>query len=367
MARRGRRPPVSSDSLVLLGQCLRLDSAPGDLNTLRMRLLAPGALEAVTAHAGEIRLMPALAQRLVADMLVPPASASLLRRHLTRHRGRRKRMTQHLVEIVAALNGIGIRPVLLKGARSLWERGPSWRQLRDIDLLVGDGEAARAQERLLALGYAPHPELAERPHRHHLAPLYPAERDFWIELHRRAGNRYAERLLPTAELVAGAGLSSVKGAEAGTLDPVMHTLHAMVHHHVGHGGDARGTIDIKGLYEFAAATHELTNAEYARMYERADAHPRLAAMLDLWLAAAARVFALPLAEPFAVADDAAARAERMLTGGYRVAIRYPGYGDELRMAMAGDRLRRVAGGDTPLGRLGLRCKVVASLLPAIRR
>ena len=357
----------------LLGECLSFDLRVEDLAPLRTRLLAPNALFVLTEFAGQQGLLTVLAGRLLDNVLVPPnppdrpGPASALSRYLASHRDRREHMTRHLRIIVAALNEIGVQPILLKGARSLWGREPAWRFLRDIDLLVPSDQAPAVQRALDEIAYRPDSNQPERPHHHHLAPLYNAGLNGWVEIHKRGGNRYAERLLSTSELIAASSPSRDNGISVGLLDPVTQLLHAVVHHHVGHGGDARGTLNLKGLYEFAWVVNELTTEQKQRLVDRSADHPRLAANLDLWLAAAARLFRLSVTEPFAVAHDARERAEAMLSGDRRAWWKYPGYGEEIRMAWATERLRRSAGGGGPVGRQILRWKAIASMLPAIRR
>lgn len=358
----------------VLGACLSLELRAEDLAPLRSTLCGANVLFELTELAGQQRLLAALAERLLANMLVPPdipgrtGPATMLRQYLSEHHERRAEMTLLLEDSVAALNRIGVRPILLKGANSLWDRKPAWRFLRDIDLLVPADRAEDAGRALRDAGYYPDNARPDRPHHHHLAPLYCEEHHGWVELHRRGGNRYAERLLPTAELVASTTEATANGVSVGLLDPVTQVLHAVVHHHVGHGGDARGTMSVKGLYEFAWAANELTTEQKERLVECCSRHPRLAAMLDLWAAGAARVFGLPAVPPFAIAQDAAERAEKLLGGDLKPAWwRYAGYGEEIRMAWAHERLRMLSGGSRAIGRQVLRWKVIASMLPAIRR
>ena len=359
----------------VLGACLNLDLRTEDLAPLRSRLCGPNVLFELTEIAGQQRLLAALAERLLANMLVPPDTpvrpgpATMLRKYLAEHHDRRAQMTLLLRDSVAALNRIGIQPILLKGANSLWDQKPDWRFLRDIDLLVPADRAADAAQALRNAGYYPDNARPVRPHHHHLAPLYNEEHNGWVELHRRGGNRYAERLLPTDELMASSIAATANGVSVRLPDPVTQVLHAVVHHHVGHGGDARGTMSVKGLYEFAWAANELTARAKGTVWCATQLrHPRLAAMLDLWVAAAARLFGLPVVPPFTIAQDAAERAERLLGGDMKAAWwRYPGYGEEIRMAWAPERLGRLGGGSGPVGRQILRWKVIASMLPAIRR
>jgi len=85
----------------------------------------------------------------------------------------------------------------------------------------------------------------------------------------------------------------------------LHILYGVVHHHVGHDAGKRGEIDLKGLYEFATEVAALDQAELALLADQAVRHPRLSAILDLWLAGAADFFSLSSLPPLAVKDDAA--------------------------------------------------------------
>lgn len=357
----------------LFGECLSLDLRPDQLAPLRARLFVPGVLRDLTAFAGEEMLLSVLAERLLENVLVPPSSpgrpgpADTLQQYLSSHHARREEMAQLLREIVSVLNGQGIEPILLKGAQSLWTGQPAWRYMRDIDLLVPSDAAHAAQKALVAEGYHPDPDLPHRPHRHHLTPLYNARLSGWMEIHRRGGNRYAERLLPTEELARATTVSSDGGLSVGLLDPAIHLLHALIHHHIGHSAFARGTISLKGLYEFAWAAGELTDDQRHTLVARASAHPWLAAVLDLWVAAAAMLYSMPVCAPFAVRKDAAEQARTALSVRSEATWKYPGYGEEIRLAWAVERLRRVDGGGNLVRRQMLRARVIASMLPKIRR
>jgi hypothetical protein len=237
----------------------------------------------------------------------------------------------------------------------------------DLDLLAPGAEADRLQRAVMALGYREHPSLAERPNRHHLAPLLRRDTPGPVEIHRRGGNRYAEPLLPTPELISAAELRvGPGGARARVLPTPLHVLHGLVHHHVGHGGDARGLVDFKGLYEFAVAVAGLDAEGRAALVERARRHPRLLAALDLWVAGAHELYAMPILPPLAAEADAGARWARVfarMTGARRERWRYPGYVEELAMGWNARRVARVAPDGGPFARLAVGWCAGVSLLP----
>lgn len=361
--------------VALLGRCLAFRLEPAELAGLRARLLSEaGAWDGLTRFAAEEGLVQAVERNLSARGLLPseflPAGAGLvapdhrLRAAAAGFEKRRAVLAEHLREIVARLNRIGIAPIVLKGAQSLLTGEPGWRYLRDFDLLVPD-RAEDAQAELVAMGFEVPESERGRSRRHHLPPLVRDGFPGFLEIHRRAGNQYVRTLIPTEELVA----ASVPGLEGGlkyrlVAEP-LHALYGLVHHHMGHAGDARGTVSLKGLYEFAWALDRMTNAERAALRRRADRHPRLSAAVDSWIAAAAELYRLPPPFPFAVVPDAAARwrATFARIGEPRPWYKYPGYPDELRMGLAASRLCAAPFGGNPAGRLWMRAKVLRSFLP----
>jgi hypothetical protein len=377
MAAEDDLPPLDPEGLWLVAGILEFPQNSARIPELRRRLMAPGAFAKAMETAGFCRLLPVFATEVRRKGLAlripgkggedgnlsPAAAVDLL---LETHAAERRVFTEELNEIIGLLNGIGIVPVLLKGARSLWRGEPAWRGMRDLDLLVPDPKAAiAAEERLLKTGYGQLPDMRETRRNHHRTPLGRAVSTSWVEIHLRAGKYLAERLLPTSELLAGATTETRSASTVKLLSPEHHVLHALVHHHAGHSAFVRRFLDIKGLYEFAFELGALEPAGRERLYRRAMAHPRLAAMLDLWVAAAAELFAFKVEPSFAIDDDATARWQdirRQLHAG-KAKRRLPGYADEIAFASRTARLRRRPEGATAAGRMAERLKVVASLIP----
>jgi hypothetical protein len=371
------RGPFDAKAITALGACLAF-APPRDPAALRAEVAAVG-VEPLFALADVLRLAPALAAALddkalfagVPKLTLPDGRRSISRTiadALAANDERRATMTARLAELVAACNAVGIEPLLIKGARSLWLGGPRWRAMLDLDLLAAGAEAERVDEQARAIGYIEPAGLGERPNRHHLAPLARPDALFTIEIHRRGGNRYAEPLLPTAELEAVAETREREGLRARILPAPHHILHGLVHHHVGHSADARGLIELKGLYEFAAEAARLASNDREALVDRARRHPRLLAALDLWTAAAHAFFAAPVAPPLALCPDAEARWRRIfarLTGALTSPWKYPGYAEELAMVFDRNRARRIAPHGGGLTSLALGCRAAASLLPKL--
>jgi hypothetical protein len=341
----------------LLCACLRFDAPAEDANQLTEQISRAG-WESFLQYAVALRLDAVLVRTIARRGLAPPIPAMMLpdgRVTITKalaqfdahHSERRSVLLDRLVEIVAALNGDGIVPVVLKGGRSLVVGQSDWRQLRDIDLLVEPRLAAKAQDRVRGLGYRG----AERPRsrlvHHHLEELYRDNMPGWIEIHRRGGPSRVEQFLPTAELLNSAEPASVANLRLGILPPHLDVLHGVIHHHVGHRAVKRAEIDTKGLYEFGAGVMALSQHDRQALLERAARHPRVLAILELWTTAAAELFGMSVSPELAPAQDAIRWWRDIATNG---SSKPGGVGHELRAALSGPRMRRAAGGGSRLRR-----------------
>lgn len=341
----------------LLVACLRFDGAVGD-QPLAGRIAAAG-WEPLLGHADELRLGSVLVSAVMRRRLAPPVPALTLpdgRVTITKalaqrdadHLARRQVMRQRLDEIVSALRREVIAPLALKGGRSIVAGAPDWRHLRDLDLLVAPRQAQRAQAIVLGLGYHPAGEPRPRLVHHHLHELYRADMPGWIEIHRRGGPSRVEQFLPSVELLAEAIDPMPGSVGALVLPDHLHVLHGIIHHHVGHRAVKHATIELKALYEFAAAVIDLDESGRRLLAERAARHPRLLAILELWTAAASDVLGMPVLAPLRLPEDTIAWWASMRATPDRPS---PGIGPELRAATSAERMHRAAGGNNALRRL----------------
>jgi len=328
---------------------------------------------AIVESAVQLRLGPALVSRLRDKGAVPPIPAVTLPNGLLTitasldgiwrdHLHRRKVMAEWLAELVGALNAVGIEPILMKGARSLASGQPAWRSMRDLDLLVPGDAAERAQGIALSLGYQRSTGATEKAGKHHFQPLFRDDLPGWLEIHRKAAPYRAEGFVPTSLLASTSVPITLGEARARAFDGPGHTLHAIVHHHVGHRGDKGGGIDLKGLFEFAADAMAMNDDERGRTVALATRHPRLLAMLDLWVAAAHLAFGMPVIATLGLEPDARERAIRALTLAASPGGRYAGVLEEIRFATAPPRLARQPGGSSLVGRQRLRFVTIGSML-----
>lgn len=361
-----------------LALCLALRTDLEERNALRLRLFA-GGWKLVLALAQHLRLLPALASAAAEKGLLAGIPAlrqdgmatpsAILAEGLSEHAARSAVLRQRLDEVLNTLAARGIKAVLLKGARSLWTGTPSWRSLRDLDLLVTEPATVSAVEAILKTGYHPNDHFAAPAGWHHGAELYRDDLPGWIEIHARAGVRRMEFIQPSQVLVdAAEQVTAADGRAAWALPVGSHILHCLTHHHIGHRGDYFDEIDFKGLFEFASDVDALDEAGRADLLRAASLHPRLMAALDLWLAAATDTFRLSIKHPLRLAPDAQRHWSAMLrriqerAQSCRPPRRYEGLWHEFELAMSGGRLRLVHGSSTSLGRLILRARALRSLV-----
>ncbi len=361
----------SADPVAELRLCLAFSLSPAEMLALRQRLIG-GGWDGVLRAAADRSLLAALAsdaedKHLLAGIPALRSADGLqtitqaLADRLAEHRANRASKLDRLVELAGLLNRAGIEPVLLKGARSLWTGAPDWRSMGDLDLLT-PGRAGAAQEIAHKAGYAPMPGYENPAGWHHELNLYRDDLPGWLEFHDRGAMRRADLLLPTPMLwTQSVPVTGRDGSVVRILPPHLDLLYCAVHHHIAHRGDKFGLMSLKGLYEFAKGFAALTEDERDDLAALAATHPRLLAMLDLWLAAAAEELRLPVDAPFAIQADATVRA-RTIGGREHRRGNYDGVAGELLLGMAGARLKRAQGGGSWFGRQALRLKVVQSLL-----
>ena len=351
----GRFHPARASSargFKAFGTCLGLLMNRTHLTELRLELFkAPLLWTELFETAARTNLQLALSSAALENGVLPPPSArgrsnndlaTALREIHSIEQGRRESLRLHLLHVVDALNQSAIVPTLIKGSVALWTGKPSWRAMRDVDLVLDREDATTAQRCLVALGYRAVPVKSLRSH--HLPMLVHDDRPGWIEIHVRATSPRGETVFSSSELVGGARVSrSDRGVVK--LPSVEHQLlHGLVHHHFSNRGAMFGLIGAKGLLEFAHGLSTAADRDLAALRTIASRHVRLLAGLDLWVAAAHRFLDVPLPAGVELRDDAVQRwqamNERMISGTLcplRVAV-----AEELTMILDADRLHRTA-------------------------
>jgi hypothetical protein len=221
-------------------------------------------------------------------------------------------MTSHLIEIVRTLNQAGIVPLLMKGCVSLWIDQTPWRHMRDIDVMVEPAQLRSAQQVLRNLGFRDLPADEGGKAAHHLLPMVRDGMPASLEVHEKLSNSRVERYLPTDSLVPASIDANKHGCRAKIL-PAPHTaLHGLAHHQFGHRSSSFGTLNLKGLHEFAWAIAAMEIDERDQLRALARKSRRLRAALKLWAAAAAEFYKLSLSPDWQISANASKQAQAAL-------------------------------------------------------
>jgi hypothetical protein len=192
----------------LLPLCARLDSDKPPSSRINEAAIAVADWPTLLTQAEQHNLAPLLYRHLrAAGVSLPPATGHELRGLVLRHRHANRVRGQILAEILAAYRAAGIKALLLKGAAlaHLIYPQPELRPMRDIDLLVKPGDAARAQAILGQLNFvAPQNYPAAKETHHHLASATRQVEGFSVsvEVHHNVFMEESRLSLAWADLTA---------------------------------------------------------------------------------------------------------------------------------------------------------------------
>jgi Uncharacterised nucleotidyltransferase len=338
------------DLLLLLADILATDADQAAVPGLRVRLMRPDfSWQALIDLAMQQDVLPPLIHALDQRALLPPlpqrATAAgddhvtwrlqeCYRDHLTR----RKRQTAQLQDILGLLNGGGMVPLILKGARYLIAPVAPWseaRTFRDIDILLAPGDADRALALLIAEGYRPG-ETYMRNY-HHLPDLEREGEPASVEIHVAALSVTGQRAMSTDFVWRHA----VKAADGSffVLPAKWQALHCLLHHQLCDRGYARRILALKPLWEWTMLTRDCSRDDWQDIAAHMHAVGR-SNLLDSWLVQALRLFGASVPQPIAIsaaaAENAAATLKRASAPHWR---RRTGFVvDQLRYAFSKDIL-----------------------------
>jgi hypothetical protein len=195
---------------------------------------------------------PLVQAGLPADLPVPAATRRLLHDgYLAATLHQRMVVEPALQRTLAALQGAGLDPVLLKGAALAWTvyPEPSLRTFADLDLLLPVDQVARAAAILIGHGFWS--KGGGSPGHHHLPPLFTERGHAAVELHHRllpAPNPYR---IDSRQLLARARRREVAGCQALVLGPEDALHHACLHLA---WADHYGRYPLRGLVDLLAIT-----------------------------------------------------------------------------------------------------------------
>lgn len=187
---------------------------------------------------------------------MPAEVRSFLHEVWVRNRERNRRLFAQLRDATSALNAVGLEPTLLKGAAYWATMGrPSQhdRIMTDLDLLVGEEEAAAAVRALQAAGFCTLDRGTELTHT--VAELGRPQDVGIIDLHIRPPG--PEALARAAMAVPGQTLSvSWDGVRAKAPSPALQVFLLVLHDQFQDGGYWRGEFVLRHLLEIAALSRE---------------------------------------------------------------------------------------------------------------
>ena len=191
--------------------------------------------DAALRQARSSRLLPSLALRLPEKLL--PLHRPLQRAFHTAKVGASAtsvRMRWEIDQLLPALNRVGVRPLLLKGAAYLAHGLPAsnGRLFSDIDLLVPRERLAAVEDSLRYAGYVgshldPYDQRYYRQWMHELPPLQHLQRLITLDVHHNILPLTA-RAKPAADKLF-ANAVAVPGTPFWTLSPLDMVLHSICH------------------------------------------------------------------------------------------------------------------------------------------
>jgi hypothetical protein len=206
---------------------------------------------------------------------------------------RNEALRRQALELIEALNALGIEPMLLKGGIALFSSlypDPGMRMLRDLDVLVPASAAHEAVRALQSLGYGAK-VLYEAGH-NALGDFIRENDPGAVDLHVEVID--APYLLPAQDVWQRARSiqsSAVRFFIPSPTDAVFHHfLHAQIHYL---GSFYRGDLELRQLYEFVTMARCYAGAiDWEFCVERLTRH-HLATPLQSYALAASGLFELP--------------------------------------------------------------------------
>jgi hypothetical protein len=157
-----------------------------------------------------------------------------------------------LTRIVAALNAIGVEPVLLKGAARLAEcnyPAPGMRFLGDLDVLIPAERSSDAVAALQAIGFRPN---ADDPlHYHHLPMLQDRETGGGVELHTHLVGVKSLDVVPTAWFYTGTRPCAFGDLRIRLAEPTRNVGHLIAHDQLHHHGYQLRRVELRQVLDLA--------------------------------------------------------------------------------------------------------------------
>jgi hypothetical protein len=216
--------------------------------------LADGDWDTLIRDAAAARMLPGVYRRLKeTGVEIPPDTAEFLAAVEEMNRERNERIVDEAVAIARLLNGIGIEPVLLKGAVYLFEEvypGSGCRYLCDLDLLIPASRSQAAMEALEREGYEADTSDRMARFRHHY-PQLQRPGGAPIELHHSLGHGVSRRLLSGAEVLRDSRLLEWRGVLVRIPSPEHLVTHLILHSQIHHAYSERIWPPLRAMHDLS--------------------------------------------------------------------------------------------------------------------
>lgn len=266
-----------------LGHCLAASIGEGASTDRALSVLRTGRVpwERVAESSNRALVTPAL-RGFLCGAAVAHLVPAVVRHHVDGayhvSEQRNRAMWRETLEVIGLLNGIGVNPLLLKGAANLAAGlypGRGSRMMCDSDLLVPAHLLAACADTLLDAGYTG--SRLSRDDHHHYPALHRSGQTAYFELHREpvAARNGGQALLNSAEMHARATLCSEAAVTFAIPPAELRIVHAVVHDMLANQGFPRGKRSLRDMYDvLLLCTRHAAEVSWDRLSERFEEHGR---------------------------------------------------------------------------------------------
>ncbi|MBO9714782.1 nucleotidyltransferase family protein [Sphingomonas sp.] len=193
---------------------------------------------------------PALAW-LLGETRLTAETAAYARLTLLYGRERAARRRDDLHALAAAMNAVGVSPLLLKGSAA--QIGgiypdPGFRLMADIDLLVPEAQYLACEAAAARIGF----DRVKPIEHHHANQQYHEARSALLELHRRVTRWHGRSNLPAAMLLDSATPAEIDGARILLPDWTLHAVLVIAHSFVWDECCDKAHVPLKTMLDLAA-------------------------------------------------------------------------------------------------------------------
>jgi hypothetical protein len=182
---------------------------------------------------------------------------------------RNRRIREQVLEMARMLNGIGVEPLLIKGAAHLMSglhSDPSARLMEDIDALVPGERLNECFDRLRAGGYDIDGKMEHDCH--HADQLKRPGRPAWVELHRRVAQGPGESVITASELFARSRRIVVGDASFRVPRATDSALVAISHSYLLHEVHRHGVILFRDMHDLLLLDRSAEPPDWAEVHRR---------------------------------------------------------------------------------------------------